>query len=250
MKNEILEIKNINKSFDLANGRINVLNNINLTVKENEFVCLLGYSGCGKSTLLRIVSQLEKQDNGQILIYGKEVTKPNKEIMLLFQDFNQLFPWLTVKKNIMFPGLKTNSYKNQEEAEKKAEELLNSVGLYKFKDSYPHHLSGGMKQRVAVARALSLQPKILLMDEPFAALDATTRAHLQNLTKQICIERNVTVIFVTHNVEEAVLLGDRIVIMSAKTGNIERIIINEQKQSNTKRNILTTEIIEILNNQL
>lgn len=246
----VIDISDIYKSFTMPNGKLSVLNGISLPIYKDEFVCLLGYSGCGKSTLLRIIAQLEKPDSGTIKLEGKEMTRPEKDVLLLYQDFNQLFPWLTVKKNVMFPGLRTKMFASRGEAREKAEELLKSVGLLEFQDSYPHQLSGGMKQRVAIARVLALQPKVLLMDEPFAALDAITRAHLQELTKKVCAKHGVTVVFVTHNVEEAVLMGSKIVIMSSKTGTIERIIENPPHQAKETRSALIAEIVEILNNQL
>lgn len=247
---ELMAVKDIHKSFVMPNGTLHVLNGVSLSIGQNECVCLLGYSGCGKSTLLRLMSLLDKPDEGKIVLEGKELARPTKEVLLLFQDFNQLFPWLTVEKNVMFPGLKTKMYASKNEAREKAAELLQSVGLLEFKDSYPHQLSGGMKQRVAIARVLSLQPKVLLMDEPFAALDATTRSHLQELTKQVCAERRVSTVFVTHNVEEAVLMGSRIVIMSSKTGTIERIITNRPDHTKESRAALIADIIDVLDSQL
>lgn len=251
MSNDVvIEISEIYKSFAMPNGELSVLSGISLPIYKDEFICLLGYSGCGKSTLLRIIAQLEKQDSGKILLEGKEMTKPEKDVLLLYQDFNQLFPWLTVKKNVMLPGLRTKIYASRSETRQKAEELLESVGLLDFKDNYPHQLSGGMKQRVAIARVLALHPKVLLMDEPFAALDATTRAHLQSLTKKVCSDHGITVVFVTHNVEEAVLMGSKIVIMSSKTGTIERVIENTSQHTNESRATLIAEIIELLDKQL
>lgn len=247
MQNDfLLEAVDIHKSF-VSNGvKLDVLKGVSLSVKPHEFICLLGYSGCGKSTLLRVISQLERQDIGNILLNGKEYNQPTKDIMFLFQDFNQLFPWLTVKRNIMFPLLKTGICSSKREAGEKAEELLKNVGLSDFMNIYPHQLSGGMKQRAAVARALLLEPKVLLMDEPFAALDASTRSHLQALTKQVCSEHGVTVIFVTHNIEEAVLMGTRIVIMSSSSGNIDRIIENTHENESE----LIRELIDVFGNQL
>lgn len=246
----LLTVDNVYKSYAMTNGTLNVLNGITLSIGKNECVCLLGYSGCGKSTLLRVIAQLDRLDKGAIYLEGRKLTCPTKDVLLLFQDFNQLFPWLTVEKNVMFPSLKTNMYASKKEVQKIAEELLQRMGLSDFKNSYPHQLSGGMKQRVAIARILSLQPKVLLMDEPFAALDATTRTHLQTLTKQICAEHSVSTVFVTHNVEEAIIMGNRIVIMNSKTGTIETIIENQNNHTKDSRTALIAEIIEILNNQL
>ena len=242
----LLEAVDIRKSFITDGTRLDVLKGVSLSVKPQEFICLLGYSGCGKSTFLRILSQLDRQDNGHVMLNGQEYSSPSKDIMFLYQDFNQLFAWLTVKKNIMFPLLKTGLCSSKREARDKAEDLLRNVGLADFMNAYPHQLSGGMKQRAAVARALLLEPKVLLMDEPFAALDASTRSHLQALTKQICAQHGVTVVFVTHNIEEAVLMGTRIVIMSSKTGNIDRVIDNTHEDEQG----LIRELVDVFGRQL
>ena len=251
MADVMVLIRDVHKSFEMPEGRLEVLDGISLDIAAEEFVCLLGYSGCGKSTLLRLIAGLEPVEAGEIYVDGARHEKPSKDALLLFQDFNQLFPWRTVLKNVTYPILATKSA-SKEEAKRQGEELLDSVGLADFKNSYPHQLSGGMKQRAAVARALALKPKVLLMDEPFAALDAVTRAHLQNLTRQICSEHHVTVIFVTHSVEEAVLLGDRIVMMNNKTHCIDQIIENPSHGGSDKesRAQLVARIYEILDNQL
>lgn len=251
MDNPMISIRNVHKSFDMPEGTLRVLDGISLDVAPEEFVCLLGYSGCGKSTLLRLVAGLEPVDSGEICVDGVPHSKPGREALLLFQDFNQLFPWKTVLKNVMYPLLATRTA-GKDAARKQAEALLDSVGLADFKNSYPHQLSGGMKQRAAVARALAVKPKVLLMDEPFAALDAVTRAHLQNLTRQICSEHHVTVLFVTHSVEEAVLLGDRIVVMNNKTHQIEQIIENPTRGGTDKesRGQLIARIFDLLGSQL
>lgn len=248
----IVSIRGIHKTFGMPEGTLSVLRDISLEVKSEEFVCLLGYSGCGKSTLLRIVAALEPCDRGEIYIDGQLHTMPSKEALLLFQDFNQLFPWKTVLKNVIYAMLSTKVITSKKEAQRQAEGLLDSVGLADFKNSYPHQLSGGMKQRAAVARALALKPKVLLMDEPFAALDAVTRSHLQNLTRQICAEHHVTVLFVTHSVEEAILLGDRIVVMNNKKHGIDRVIDNSERSRKDKesRAQLAAEIMELLDSQL
>lgn len=251
MADAMISIRDVHKTFDMPEGKLEVLDGVSLDVAPEEFVCLLGYSGCGKSTLLRLISGLEPADAGEIYIDGDLHEKPGKDALLLFQDFNQLFPWRTVLKNVMYPMLATRAC-GREAAKQQAEALLESVGLAEFKNSYPHQLSGGMKQRAAVARALALKPKVLLMDEPFAALDAVTRSHLQNLTRQICSEHHVTVLFVTHSVEEAVLLGDRIVVMNNKTHGIDHIIKNASHGGTDKesRGQLIAKIFEFLDNQL
>lgn len=247
----MVSIQGLKKSFRTESGFLEVLNGVSLDIYEKEFICILGYSGCGKSTLLRILSALEVQDSGVIIVDGLPHTAPNKEVMMLFQDFNQLFPWKTVLKNVMYPMEVLKLYSGKEEIKEGALNLLRSVGLSDFADSYPHQLSGGMKQRAAVARALAVRPKVLLMDEPFAALDAVTRTHLQKLTRQICTEHGVTVLFVTHSVEEAVLLGDRIVIMSREKHGVDHIIENRDHGGDTKesRTRLIAEIIEYMDQQ-
>lgn len=251
MADAMVSIRGVHKSFEMPEGSLEVLDGVSLDIAAEEFICLLGYSGCGKSTLLRLIAGLEPVDAGEIYVDGVRHEKPSKDALLLFQDFNQLFPWRTVLKNVTYPILATRSA-SKEEARRQAEQLLDSVGLAEFKNSYPHQLSGGMKQRAAVARALALKPKVLLMDEPFAALDAVTRSHLQNLTRQICSEHHVTVVFVTHSVEEAVLLGDRIVMMNNKTHGIDQIIENPSHGGSDKesRAQLVSRIYEILDNQL
>ncbi|MCD7738466.1 MAG: ABC transporter ATP-binding protein [Lachnospiraceae bacterium] len=254
MTNEpVLSMRNIKKVFSMPDehDKLQVLQGISLDVAKGEFVCILGYSGCGKSTLLRIASRLEQQDEGEILLNGKPYLTPSKEVLMLFQDFNQLFPWMTVLKNVMYPLKHIKNDYSKAEIIEKAESIIDLVGLSKFKNSYPHELSGGMKQRIAVARALVVQPQVLLMDEPFAALDATTRANLQELTKRMCAENDVSVLFVTHNVEEAILLGDRIVIMNNQTGKIEQILENKMRGNRSKQEMdsFVGEVIEILNEQ-
>lgn len=240
----ILSIRNIHKTFAMPMGALEVLNGFSLEVGKEEFICLLGYSGCGKSTLLRIVAQLEKQDSGEILLEDQLHENPNSDILMLYQDFNQLFPWKTVIQNVMYPLLVTRKI-DRATARIEAEALVRSVGLGDFQNSYPHQLSGGMKQRVAVARALALKPKVLLMDEPFAALDAVTRGNLQKLTRQICAEHHVTVLFVTHSVEEAVLMGDRIVVMDSKNHEISCMIDNRDRDALSRETRLQR-IAEIL----
>lgn len=252
MPESMVSIQNVCKTFEMQDGALDVLENVSLEIGAGEFVCLLGYSGCGKSTLLRLVAGLETVTKGRILVGGVEHTAPSKDAILLFQDFNQLFPWKTVQKNVMYGMLATKTVLSKGEARGQADALIESVGLSEFKNSYPHQLSGGMKQRTAVARALAMKPKVLLMDEPFAALDAVTRSHLQNLTRQVCAEHQVTVLFVTHSVEEAVLLGDRIVVMNYKKHGIDRIIDNRSHGESPKeeRSRLTAEIIDLLDSQL
>lgn len=222
----VVSIQGLYKTFTRAEGgKLNVLRDINLDVEQGEFVGLIGYSGCGKTTLLRVVCGFEKADYGLVLVDGLKHEKPAKNVLMLFQDFNQLFPWKTVLGNVSHPLISTGFIKNKKDAESRAMKRIADVGLLGFENSYPYELSGGMKQRVAVARALALQPRVLLMDEPFASLDNITRRTLQELTCRVCDKYGVTVMFVTHSVEEAVRMAAKIAVMNRK-GNIEKIFEN------------------------
>ncbi|HUW80265.1 MAG TPA: ABC transporter ATP-binding protein [Acidocella sp.] len=209
-----LEIKGLNKTF----ARTVALHEVDLALAENEFVSLVGVSGCGKSTLLSIVAGLLDYDEGDILVDGAPMTGPGLDRGVVFQSYT-LLPWLTARQNVEF-ALKAAGYKGAE-CRKIAAEHLALVRLTKFSDAYPHQLSGGMKQRVAIARALSYRPKVLLMDEPFGALDAMTRHEMQILLTRVWETHKLTVLFVTHDVEEAVYLSDRIVAMSINPGRIK-----------------------------
>lgn len=214
---ELLKIQNLSKSYTSQNTSTGVLENLNLTVCENEFICILGPSGCGKSTLLRCIAGFEDY-TGSIECNGKIVNKTSTERVMVFQDYNQLFPWKTVEKNIQYP-LKIKGIKDKAELKRISDEYLKKVGLDGYQKYYPHELSGGMKQRVAIARALALKPEIILMDEPFAALDAMTRNNLQKELYRISTQEQVTVIFITHNIQEAITLGTRVLLMN-KQGQI------------------------------
>lgn len=228
MEKEVcLQLTHINKSFPNNQEERVVLEDINLSVKEDEIVCLLGYSGCGKTTLLRIMCGFETMDQGQIKLYNEVYSQPTKDVLMLFQDFHQLLPWKTVLENIVHPIRVTNIEKDKQKAKIIAEDILKEVGLYEFKDMYPSQISGGMKQRVAVARALVLKPKILLLDEPFASLDHFNRVKLQKLTREVCKRHHITAICVTHDIDEAMAMADRIVVMSANPGHVKRIINND-----------------------
>lgn len=202
-----------------------VLENIDLGITDGEFFIILGPSGCGKSTLLRSIGGFEKFD-GYVKIDGLEITQPRKDIVMVFQDFNQLFPWKTVLNNVTFALNKINGH-NHAENKERALQFLEVVGLTEFKEYYPHQLSGGMKQRVAIARALAVQPKVLLMDEPFASLDAQTRTILQSELLNLWHEFKITIVFVTHNIQEAIILGDRILVMSSSPGRVKHLYKNE-----------------------
>jgi NitT/TauT family transport system ATP-binding protein len=241
-------IQGLYKSFAHNNGkRQRVLDDINLSVEQNEFICILGHSGCGKTTLLRLVCGFEKADSGVVLIDGAKYEKASRNVLMMFQDFNQAFPWKTVLQNVVHPLRIAGNTLSRPEARARAIKRIADVDLQDFVDAYPHQLSGGMKQRVAVARALALQPRVLLMDEPFASLDAITRKSLQDLTMRICDKYGLTVMFVTHSVEEAARMANRIVLMS-RSGRIENIFNNPFRQNFEPENRmrLISEIIEFM----
>ena len=218
-----IEIKNINKSFiSKKTDQLSVLENINLTIEDGELVCLLGPSGCGKTTLLRLIAGLDQPSSGEIIANGEKVTKPSGDRAVIFQQYS-LFPWLTVLQNVTF-GLEMTNKGAKEENIAAAERYLTSVGLIDFKDSYPHELSGGMKQRVAIIRSLLNHSPILLMDEPFSALDMQNRHKLQEQLIGVWKRFENTIVFVTHDVDEAVYLADKIVIMGKNPGRIENVV--------------------------
>ncbi len=207
-------------SYRTQNGeRLLALDHINLQVKAGEFLCIVGPSGCGKSTLLHLIAGLHQRTSGQVLIDGKEVQGPGTDRILIFQELG-LFPWLKVGENVEF-GMKMKGI-GKAEREDKTHFYLRLVHLSQFKDSYAHQLSGGMRQRVALARALATEPDVLLMDEPFAALDAQTRDLLHDEVERIWAETARTIIFVTHNVREAIRLGDRVAVLTFRPGRVKR----------------------------
>jgi sulfonate transport system ATP-binding protein len=215
-----IEVIDVCKSFKTNRGRLAALDHISLKFSEGEFVCLVGQSGCGKSTLLNIIAGLEKPDSGEILASGSPILEPGRDRMMMFQE-HALFPWLDVMGNVLF-GLNLKPGLNANERLEVARYYINLVGLERFTHSNIHELSGGMKQRVALARALAPNPRVLLMDEPFAALDALTREQLYGDIQRIWEARRKTIIFVTHNVREAACLGDRVVLFSPNPGRIRK----------------------------
>src|SRR5579864_2045300 len=217
----ILEVRDLDKRFESAQGECTALNGINFKTHRREFVCVIGPSGCGKSTMIRILAGLERQTSGSVLLDGKPVEGPGADRGMVFQGYT-LFPWLTVKKNVMF-GLEVNGH-GKLESEREAMQWLQLIGLEKFADVYPHQLSGGMKQRVAIARALANQPRILLMDEPFGALDAQTRCRMQAHLLEIWRKIDITIVFITHDLDEAIFLADRILVLSAHPGEVQELI--------------------------
>ena len=220
-------IQNVGKVFERAASPVAALENVNLSIDDNEFITLVGASGCGKSTLLRILAGLEYRTSGEVLCDGRNIAAPGADRAMVFQHYS-LYPWLTVMENIKFSRrLKVNrenlSSADVEAASGRADALLNLIGLNKVRDAYPNQLSGGMQQRVAIARALMGRPSILLMDEPFGALDSQTREVMHDLILHIHRIEKTTIVFVTHDVEEAVYLGQRVVLMQPRPGRIHSI---------------------------
>jgi NitT/TauT family transport system ATP-binding protein len=217
----VMSLSAVSRQFDGADGPVLALSKVSFDVRQREFISVIGPSGCGKSTLIRIVAGLETCSGGSITIDGKEVGEPAADRGMVFQGYT-LFPWLSVKQNVMF-GLKMKGMPKPK-AERAALDWLDVVGLTKFANHYPAQLSGGMKQRVAIARALANEPRILLMDEPFGALDAQTRASMQAHLLKIWETVDVTILFITHDLDEAIYLSDRIVVLGAHPGRILEII--------------------------
>ena len=239
-----IEISGVTQEFEKKDGKFLALDTVNLNVEQNEFICVVGPSGCGKTTLLNIIAGLCKPTTGTVKVRGELVTGPGKGNGVVFQQY-ALYPWLTVEKNVEF-GMRMKGVPKAERAEI-AKKYIDLVGLSKFAKAYPKELSGGMKQRVAIARAYATAPEVLLMDEPFGALDAQTRAQLQeNLLKTWEQERK-TCFFITHDVEEAVLLATKIIIMSAGPGHITEIVPVTLPYPRTQQTKLTSEFNELKN---
>ena len=214
-----IEIRDVSLIYDTPSGRVHAVDTVSFNIEASEFLCIVGPSGCGKSTLLNIIAGFIPPTGGEIRIGGKAVTGHGMDRGVVFQDFAQLFPWRTALGNVTF-GLEMKGLP-KEEREAIALRQLALVKLEKFARSYPHHLSGGMQQRVAIARALAYNPAVLLMDEPFAALDAFTRDDMQRLLADVWRETGKTVIYVTHNVAEAVYLADRVMVMTPHPGKLK-----------------------------
>jgi sulfonate transport system ATP-binding protein len=220
----ILHIEHLNKSFNIDGKAVPVLQDINLDIKRGEFVAIVGFSGCGKSTLLRILSGLETKNEGQILLDGKEISGPSLERSMVFQEA-RLFPWMKVSENIKY-GLSKEERKRlgKEQVREQVDRFVKLVQLEGFEQAYPSQLSGGMQQRVSIARSLIANPEVLFLDEPFGALDAITRLGMQDETLRIWKENKTTMILVTHDIDEAVYLSDRVVILSQKPGQVKKIV--------------------------
>ncbi len=215
----IIAVTDVTKRFASTGGDTIALGGVSLSVANGEFVCLIGASGCGKSTLLRIIAGFEAPSAGSVIVRGKPVTGPGPDRGMVFQDYG-LFPWLTVRRNISF-GPESRG-RSREEVAATTDRFLTMIGLNAFAGAYPHQLSGGMKQRVAIARVLANDARVVLMDEPFGALDAMTRERLQNELLALWAETGLTIVFVTHAIEEAIALADRVVVMSPGPGRIVR----------------------------
>ena len=244
-----IDIKNVSKSFEQKNkDNLQVLEDINLFIEDKEFVCLLGPSGCGKTTLLRIIAGLDNSDTGEVKDGNEVVKKPSSNRGFIFQQYS-LFPWMTVLDNVLF-GLNIANPDKKEENIEYAKNYLRSVGLEDFQDSYPHQLSGGMKQRVAIVRTLLNHTPVQLMDEPFSALDVLTRHNLQEQLINVWKKFGTTIVFVTHDVDEAVYLADKIVIMDRDPGKIKEIFDVELERPRKRESIefvkLQEKIIDIL----
>jgi len=217
-----VSIANVGKAFPKEDGTATqALEGVNLEIRDEEFVCLVGPSGCGKTTLLRIIAGLETPTTGSVTVDGRTVTGPDPKRGMVFQEYS-LFPWLKVVDNVAF-GQKMKGV-GKEERQKTADRYIEMVGLSQFRDAYPYELSGGMRQRVAIARALANDPDVLLMDEPFGALDAQTRNHMQKELLSLWEQTQKTIVFVTHSVDEAVYLSDRIVVLSPRPGSVREVI--------------------------
>ena len=215
-----LTIKNLSKNYTLPQEELVVLTDVNLTVHPGEFISIVGTSGCGKSTLFRLIGGLEEATDGEIIFGDTVIKKPGLERGMVFQE-SRLYPWLTIEENIAFGCRKGLAEKEKQDT---VQEHLSLVGLSGFEKVYPHQLSGGMRQRTAIARALVSQPQVLLLDEPFGALDALTRIQMQQEILRIWQEEKITVILVTHDIDEAVFLGDRVCVMSNRPGTFKKIL--------------------------
>lgn len=216
-----LKVQGVRKEYETRNGKVTALSEVNLDIAENEFICVVGPSGCGKSTLLNIIAGLLQPSAGEVCLDGKKIEGTGTERGVVFQQY-ALFPWLTVLQNVMF-GLKLQKIPKKEALEI-AMKYIRQVGLEEFVNAYPKELSGGMRQRVAIARAYAANPEVLLLDEPFGALDAQTRIQLQSELLKTWEKEKKTCFFITHDVDEAIILAQRVIVMSARPGRIKKIV--------------------------
>ena len=236
-----LEVKQLGKRFESERGAVDALSGISFRAHRRELLTVVGPSGCGKSTLIRILAGLDEPSSGEVLIDGKAVSGPGPERGMVFQGYT-LFPWRSVLQNVMFgPEMRG---RGRVAAEEEARERVEIVGLRRFMHAYPHQLSGGMKQRVAIARALANRPRILFMDEPFAALDAQTRAQMQSYLLQLWKQIDITIVFVTHDLEEAVYLADRILVLGAHPGVVRELIEVPVARPRTREQLQSPELLQ------
>ena len=238
----VLSVDDLKKSFGPNGHEHVVFDDVSIDIHRREFITIIGPSGCGKSTFIRIAAGLDQATSGRMLLDGKPIVGPGPDRGMVFQGYT-LFPWRTVKENVMF-GLEMQG-KSTSEAESTAREWLEMVGLARFEGSSPHELSGGMKQRVAIARALAAEPRVLIMDEPFGALDALTRAKMQAYLLQIWKKVDVTILFITHDLEEAIYLSDRILVLGVNPGGVREIIENPVPRPRSVEQFLSPEFIAL-----
>lgn len=222
---ELLRVDHVTIAYPTEDGTFTAVQDVSFSVAPGEKFILLGPSGCGKSTLLKAVAGFLRPTSGSIDLEGQPIVRPGPDRVVIFQEFDQLLPWKTVLRNVMYP-LRVARRMGEAEAREEARRFVKMVGLERFADTYPHQLSGGMKQRVAIARSLALNPRMLLMDEPFASLDAMTRRKMQQEVLAIWEATRKTILFVTHSIQEAVLLGDRILVLSPGPGRVKHIVEN------------------------
>ena len=242
-KNEIrLQVRSLGKVFGEGDLAVTALKDVNLEIRDSEFVMIVGPSGCGKTTLINIIGGLETQTSGEVLLDGLPISGAGADRGMVFQGYS-LFPWLTVQKNVEF-GLKMKNIPSSERAAA-ARKYISLVGLEGFENALPKMLSGGMKQRVAIARTLANEPEILLMDEPFGALDAQTRVVMQELLAKIRTETNTTILFITHDIDEAVLLGDRVYVMSRRPGSVRDVLDVNLPGVRSHNSLVLPEFLEI-----
>ena len=236
-----LQVRGLSKIYEDNGREVVALKDVDLEVKESEFVMIVGPSGCGKTSLINIIGGLDEASSGEVLLDGKAVSGPGADRGMVFQGYS-LFPWLTVQKNVEF-GLKMKKVSAAERAEH-ARKYIGLVGLEGFEDALPRQLSGGMKQRVAIARTLANEPEVLLMDEPFGALDAQTRVVMQELLADISRRTGTTILFITHDIDEAVLLGDRIYVMSRRPGTVRDAITVDIPGERNHNSLVLPEFLE------
>ena len=237
-----LSVDNLQKAFGATGSQHVVFDHVSFAVHRREFITIIGPSGCGKSTFIRIAAGLDAPTGGEMHLDGKPISGPGPDRGMVFQGYT-LFPWRTVKENVMF-GLEMQD-QDSTQAESAAREWLEMVGLSRFEDSYPHELSGGMKQRVAIARALAGNPKVLIMDEPFGALDAITRCKMQSYLLQIWKRVDITILFITHDLDEAIYLSDRILVLGVNPGGVREFIENPVQRPRTPEQFLSPEFLAL-----